>query len=184
MPDDELVARARDRGDVPALEVLVGRHRDAAYRVALRICLNAADAEDVAQEALVRAWRSLAAFRGESSFATWLYRIVTNLALNRMARRREDATAEPPEPPGPDQDPARRVEARERLAVAVAALTRLTPEQRACWTLREIEGLSYEQLAQVLGLTVPAVKSRLFRARAELSAALARYDRAAQEVTR
>ncbi|MDP8970096.1 MAG: RNA polymerase sigma factor [Actinomycetota bacterium] len=183
LPDDELVVRARDRGDPGALDALVRRHRDTAYRVALRVCLNPADAEDVAQDALVRAWRSLPAFRGESSFGTWLYRIVTNLALKRVSRRREDAVAEPPEPPGPDLDPARRVEERERLAVAIAALQRLTPEQRACWTLRELEGLSYGQLAEVLGLTVPAVKSRLFRARSELAAALARYDRVGQEAT-
>lgn len=130
----------------------------------------------MAQEALVRAWRSLGRFRADAAFSTWLYRIVTNTALKRLARRREVAVAEPPEPPGPDLDPARRVEQRERLGVAVAALRRLTPEQRACWVLREVEGLAYDELAEVLGLTVAAVKGRLFRARTELADALARYD--------
>ncbi len=177
-PDDaELVARARDGEDLAAFEELVRRHRDAAYRVALRICRNGADAEDVTQEALVRAWRSLGAFRGDARFSTWLYRIVTNLALNRVTRRREDATAEVPEPPGGSElDPALRAEAGERLEVVVEALDALTPDQRACLVLREVEGLSYEELADVLDTTVQAVKGRLFRARSEIAAVLARYD--------
>ncbi|MBA2528421.1 MAG: RNA polymerase sigma factor [Euzebyales bacterium] len=176
MADSELIVRARDRGDSAALEELLRRHRDTAYRVALRICLDPSEAEDIAQEGLVRAWRSLGRFRGEAAFTTWLYRIVTNVALKRAARRREYAVAEPPEPPGPDLDPASRVEQRERLAVAGAALAQLSAEQRACWVLREVEGLTYDELAAVLGVTVPAVKGRLFRARTELTAALARYD--------
>lgn len=178
LSDQELVERARDRGDVAALEELVRRHRDAAYRVALRICLNSADAEDVAQEALVRAWRSLHSFRGDAAFSTWLYRIVTNLALNAVTRRREQPTDNPPEPIGPELDPAGRVQQRERLGAVLAALAELPPEQRACWVLREVEGLSYDELGEVLELTLPAVKGKLFRARAHLAEALARYDRA------
>lgn len=168
--------RARDRGDHAALETLLRRHRDAAYRVALRICLNPADAEDVAQEAFVRAWRALPRFRADSAFSTWLYRIVTNVALNTVTRRREQP-AELVETEGrAELDPAERVEHRERLAALHAALGTLTPEQRACWVLREVEGLSYEELGEVLDLTPAAVKGRLFRARADLAAALARYD--------
>ncbi|HWH33460.1 MAG TPA: sigma-70 family RNA polymerase sigma factor [Egibacteraceae bacterium] len=168
--------RARDRGDGAALEELIRRHRDAAYRIALRICLNGADAEDVAQEAFVRVWRSLGRFRADSAFSTWLYRIVTNLALNTVTRRREQP-AELAESQFPAElDPASRVQQRERLAALGAALASLTPEQRACWVLREVEGLSYEELAEVLELTLASVKGRLFRARAELAAALARYD--------
>lgn len=155
------------------------RHRDTAYRVALRICLNPADAEDAAQEALVRAWRALPGFRGDAAFSTWLYRIVTNVALSTVKRRREQPTGELPEPAGPDLDPATTAEGRERLAAAGAALAALTPEQRACWVLREVEGLAYDELADVLGLTLPAVKSRLFRARSEITAALERYERVA-----
>lgn len=180
LDDAELVVRARDGEDVEAFEELVHRHRDRAYRVALRITRHPGDAEDVAQEALVRAWRSLPQFRGDARFSTWLYRIVTNLALNRVDRRRGIA-AEIPDTPVRSDDPALRTEDAERLSAALAALEQLSAEQRACYVLREMEGLSYEELAEVLDTSVAAVKSRLFRARQELTAALARYDADAQE---
>lgn len=162
-----------------ALEELVRRHRDTAYRVALRICLNPADAEDIAQEALVRAWRALPRFRGDAGFSTWLYRIVTNVALSSVSRRREQPTDDVLEPPGPDLDPATAAQDREKLAAAGRALRALTAEQRACWVLREVEGLSYDELAEILDISLPAVKSRLFRARSEISTALERYERVA-----
>jgi RNA polymerase sigma-70 factor, ECF subfamily len=174
--DAVLVTRARD-GDVAAFEELVRRHRDRAYRVALRICRRPAAAEDVAQDALVRAWRSLPAFRGDARFSTWLYRIVTNLALNEVTRRREGTGGEVPEhAASAADDPAARTVDAERLDVLLAALDVLTPDQRACLVLREVEQLSYEEVAEVLDVTVPAVKGRLFRARQELAAALAAYD--------
>lgn len=175
--DRELVARAR-ADDPAAFEELVRRHRDRIYRVALRVCRHPADAEDVTQEAIVRAWRALGTFRGDAAFTTWLYRIVTNLALNRVTRRREHATERVPEPAGPGEalDPARRAEDRERLDAALAALDTLTAEQRACYVLRELEGLSYDELAEVLDISVASVKGRLYRARQDLVAALERYD--------
>lgn len=175
--DRELVARAR-ADDPAAFEELVRRHRDRIYRVALRVCRHPADAEDVTQEAIVRAWRGLGTFRGDAAFTTWLYRIVTNLALNRVTRRREHATERVPEPAGPGEalDPARRAEDRERLDAALAALDTLTAEQRACYVLRELEGLSYDELAEVLDISVASVKGRLYRARQDLVAALERYD--------
>ena len=176
LTDADLVARARDGVDTAAFEELVRRHRGRAYRVALRVCGNSADAEDVAQDAFVRAWRALPGFRGDAAFTTWLYRIVTNLAVNRVRRRREDPTADPPDPPRSDLDPAARIEAAERLDVALAALAALTPEQRACFVLREVEGLPYEEIAEVLETTVAAVKQRLFRARAHVAAVLSGYD--------
>lgn len=188
LTDAELIDLARGAGDVDAFGELVRRHRDAAYRVALRICRTPADAEDVAQDAFVRAWRALADFRGDARFTTWLYRIVTNLALNRVTRRREDATDDLPERTGvvwaspvstAGSDPARRVEDAERLAAALTALDALTPEQRACFVLRELEGLSYEELGEVLDISVQSVRGRLYRARADLAAALDRYDQGA-----
>jgi RNA polymerase sigma-70 factor (ECF subfamily) len=177
LDDHALVARAQ-ADDIGAFEELVRRHRDRLHRVALRVCRDRADAEDVTQEAIVRAWRALPGFRGDASFTTWMYRIVTNLALNRVTRRREDAAEEVPEPDDVTAalDPARRIEDRERLGVALQALGALTPEQRACLVLREVEGLSYDDLADVLGVTVASVKGRLFRARQDLAGVLARYD--------
>lgn len=180
LADEELVAQARSGEDVGAFEELVRRHRDRAYAVALRICRNPSDAEDVAQEAFVRAWRALPGFRGDARFSTWLFRIITNLALNRVTRAREQPVAEVPDRGNAELDPARRAEDRERLAVAVAALDQLTPDQRACFVLRELEGLTYEELADVLGTSVQAVRGRLFRARAELARVLADYEAAAQ----
>jgi len=174
--DLDLVVRAREHDDVAAFEELVRRHRDRAYRVALRVCRDPTAAEDVAQEAFVRVWRGLHGFRADSQFSTWLYRIVTNLALNRVTRRREDPTGDVPEPAGRHLDPAVRAEDSERLGTALQALDALTPEQRACFVLREVEGLSYEELAEVLDTTVAGVKGRLFRAREELATALRAYD--------
>lgn len=125
----------------------------------------------------MRAWRSLDRFRADAAFSTWLYRIATNTALKRMARRRDVPVAEPTDRAVAEHDPAQRVEQQERLEVAMRALGTLTPEQRACWVLRELEGLSYEELADVLGLTIAAVKGRLFRARSDVAEALSRYDR-------
>jgi RNA polymerase sigma-70 factor, ECF subfamily len=176
-PDDAvLVDRAR-RGDVAAFEQLVRQHRDRAYGVALRICRDRDDADDVTQDAIVRAWRALPDFRGDARFSTWLYRIVTNLALNRVTRARERPSDTLPETAtGAIDDPARRTVEADRLAVVLAAMERLTPEQRACLVLREVEGLSYDELAVVLDTTVTAVKGRLFRARQDLAQVLARYD--------
>ena len=181
--DEELVARAQD-DDVDAFDELVRRHRDMLFRVALRVCRDRADAEDVTQDAIVRAWRSIGSFRGDAKFTTWMYRIVTNLALNKVSRRREHATDDIPDPPdtGGVLDPARRAEDRERLDVALRALDRLTAEQRACLVLREVEGLSYEELAEVLDISVGSVKGRLFRARQDLADALAVYDASGQEL--
>lgn len=178
LEDTELVRRAVGRSDVAAFEELVRRHREAAHRVALRICLSSADAEDVAQEAFVRAWRGLASFREDAAFSTWLYRIVTNLSLNLVTRRREQATGDIPEQFLAELDPAGRVQDAERLQLALGTLGALPAEQRACWVLREVEGLGYEEIAAVLDITVPAVKGRLFRARSAIAETLARYDEA------
>ena len=132
------------------------------------------DAEDAAQEALVKAWRTLSAFRGESAFSTWLYRIVTNHCLNvRDARRPMEAL--PEVLIDRDSDPPEALESSERLHALAQGLLELSAEQRAALVLRELEGLSYEEIAQVLGVSVPAVKGRIHRARLGLLEASARW---------
>jgi len=134
---------------------------------------NPADAEDAAQDAFVQCWSALARFRAESSFSTWLVQIVTNRCLNVRRSWRVEASTE--------RDDARAarlsevVETRAELEALEAALVRLTPEQRASLVLRELEGLSYEEIASALDVTVPAVKGRIHRARLELIAAMRQW---------
>jgi RNA polymerase sigma-70 factor (ECF subfamily) len=130
-----------------------------------------ADAEDATQDAFVHAWRSLAAFRSDAAFSTWMYRIVTNRCLNlRRARRRTEPL--PASREAPASRPDRIVEARWQVEDLKVAIADLSPEQRAAFVLRELEGLSYQEIADALELSVPAVKSRLHRARLEVLAAM------------
>lgn len=167
-PEAVLVSAARD-GDLEAFEALVRRHQHAVYRVALRMLGSEADAEDVAQDAFVHAWRSLGRFRGDSAFGTWLYRITTNRALNALASRRPAVELEERVAPHAER-PERVLERREQLEAVTGALLRLAPEQRALLVLREFEGLSYAELAEVLGVPERLVKGRLHRARTALVA--------------
>lgn len=176
LPDEQLLVDRARRGDVAAFETLVRGHHRRMYAVAFRIVRNATDAEDATQDAFVRAWRALPNYRGDAKFSTWLYRITTNVALNKVTRRREHASDEIPERVSTAADPARRVTDAERLDIVLAALDTLTPEQRATYLLRDVEGLAYEDIAEALGISLSAVKSRLFRARQDLAQALAAYD--------
>jgi RNA polymerase sigma-70 factor, ECF subfamily len=171
---DRFLVGAAQAGDLHAFEALVGRHQDAVYRVALRMLGSKVDAEDAAQEALVQAWRALSTFRGESEFSTWLYRIVTNRCLKARAAR-HPMEALPDVLIDRDSDPAEALVQSERLHALARAVLALPAEQRAALVLRELEGLSYEQIAQALGVTVPAVKGRIHRARLGLLKASATW---------
>jgi len=164
--DAHLVTRAR-AGRADAFEELVVRHRDRVYRVALRMLGDAREAEDATQDVLLQAWRSLDRFRGDSAFSTWLHRITVNRCLNVQRARRP---VEPLDTDRPSRDPTveTAVESRLELDDVRRAIAGLTPEQRAPLVLRELEGCSYEELADVLDCSVSAVKSRLHRARIEL----------------
>jgi RNA polymerase sigma-70 factor, ECF subfamily len=168
--DADLVSRAQ-AGRLDAFEELVRRHRLATYRVALRMLGDEQDAEDATQDAFVQAWRSLARFRADAAFSTWMYRIVTNRCLNLLrARRRTEPL--PADRQAPASEPDRIAEGRWQVEDLKRAIARLTPEQRAPLVLRELEGCSYEQIAEALELSIPAVKSRLHRARLELLSAM------------
>ncbi len=138
------------------------------YRIALRMLDSDADAQDVAQETFVRAWRSLGRFRGDSSVATWLYRIATNQCLSLLAARREHAPLRDEDARVDERDPAWLVVQRERMDAVSRAVSRLPDDQRSALVLRDYEGLSYAEVAEVLGIGVGAVKSRIHRARADV----------------
>jgi RNA polymerase sigma-70 factor (ECF subfamily) len=166
--DNYLVARARE-GYLDAYEMLVQRHSAMAYRVALRLCGNHHDAQDIAQEALIAAWENLDRFKAESSFSTWLYQIVTRRALNKVTRgRRCDLADLLDDATDPGTEPA--VQAERNLAVDAVtdALAALPFPQRTVVVLHHFEGLSYAEVAEVTHSSVPAVRSHLFRARRTL----------------
>lgn len=176
-PDEEgdrwLIDRAV-RGDTGAFEMLLRRHQDRVFRIALRMLGDRQDAEDVAQDVAVQLWRALASFSGSSTFSTWLYRLVVNRCLNhRRAGRRHETrpltdTDQPPTSVGPEQ----RVLGAARIDATAAALASLPGDQRAALVLFQVEGLSYQEVATIVGVSEPAVRSRLERARKNLLAAM------------
>lgn len=177
-PDESfLLARAR-QGDAAAFEEVVRRYQRRVYAVALRIVRTHDVADDVAQEAFVRAWRSLDRFELGRPFGPWVCRIAGNLALNhvRSPRAREEGLPEGhAEVAASGQGPLEAVlddEARRVLEVAIAGLP---AEQRAVFVLRAIEELSYDEIARALELSPGTVMSRLFRARQRLARALQPY---------
>lgn len=172
----DLVAAAQ-RGDPDAFEQLVLATQDDVYTLALRLCGNPEDARDVAQEAFIRAYRSLGSFRGEAAFSTWMYRITANAASSHMSRRfkrKTEPLAEGFEPSDdrPESSPSAVAEfgdLRERVDAAVA---NLAPKLRAVVVLRDGYDLSHEEIAAELGISVSAAKVRLHRARAQLKSQL------------
>ncbi|MGW5399632.1 RNA polymerase sigma factor [Streptomyces sp. NPDC003952] len=172
-PDDDALLSVRaGEGDDEAFAVLVRRHAPTLVRLATRLVDDRTEAEDIVQEAFISAWRKLPEFRGQSSFGTWLYRIVTNRCLNVLRARKPQTQLEnAPEAPAPEHTvaPDRITEARAAVADLHQALTRLSAEQRTCWVLRELDGRSYAFIADTVGITEQAVRARVFRARRQLT---------------
>jgi len=174
--DDAYLVRRAQEGYLDAYAELVDRYSGLAYRVALRVVGNHHDAEDVAQEALVGAWQQLPNFRAQSTFSTWLYRIVTHRALNRVQRQHPSNSLDVI---GDVADacagPAMRLE-RDLMKDAVTdAIQALPPAQRITVVLHHLEGLSYAEVAAVTDSSVAAVRSHLFRARRTLGVALQQW---------
>jgi len=180
-PDRELVDRTK-AGDLDAFETLVERHRSVVYRVAART-VGHDDADDVSQDAFLRAFHQLAGFRGEAPFRAWLLRITHNAALNQVARRLpEPVDALDPSHEQSDRDrermPAESLEGHERRTRLEEKLRLLADRHRVVLVLRDIEGLTYEEIADVTETPIGSVKGRLHRARGELIDLLRRntYD--------
>jgi len=187
--DRELVERAQ-KGDGAAFAMLVERHQRQLYRLAMRMTGSEADAQEVLQEAFLNAYQKLPLFRGEAQFSSWLYRVAANSALMRLrAQRRhpEISTEELPvgfldnqgQLPAAGENWARRPddqlqsdELRRDIQAAVDALPEL---YRTVFLIRDVEGLSTEETAELLNISVPTVKTRLHRARIALRNAIASY---------
>ena len=178
LPDDDLDLVAKTRaGDLDAFGALVNRHQHRLVNFVRVMMSSAPDrdaAEDVAQEAFLRAYRALGQFRGQSTFRTWLYQIATNVARTHSSRRRDRKEAQEPESAHERDRPSeenieRRVIAHDQLR---RALEELPDDWREALVLRDIEGLEYKEIAELLKIPMGTVESRIFRGRQRLKAAL------------
>lgn len=169
LDDAELAVIAVD--DLEAFGELVRRHQDFVYGAALRVARNTTLAQDIAQEAFVRAHRGLTNFKGDSHVRSWLYRIATNLALNAVQRRREFPTETMPEPATPS-GPERQTELQALRHALEEAIATLPDDQRIPLVMREYGGLSYAEIAEETGLPLNTVRTRILRARRALRSSL------------
>ncbi|HVR07349.1 MAG TPA: sigma-70 family RNA polymerase sigma factor [Thermoanaerobaculia bacterium] len=183
--DQQLLGRAQG-GEIAAFEALVERHRDNLYGLALRMTRSEADAAEIVQDTFLSAYQHLAEFRGDAAFGSWIHRIAANNALMRLRHARVvDATTEPEGPDFddrghlldyPESDWSRRADEQildAELGRAIQQATdRLPEEYRRVFLLKDVDGLSYEEIAEITGDSVPAIKSRLHRARLSLRDAI------------
>ena len=186
--EQALVERAR-AGDAQAFTKLVEKYDRKIYRLAKHITQNDEDAEDVLQESFMKAYSNLDSFQGQSKFYTWLVRIAVNEALMKLRKRKSDRTVSLDEPHETeedtvtreiavwDDDPEKKYSREELRDILEKSVDSLKPGFRTVFILRDIEELSTEETAEALGISVPAVKSRLLRARLQLRERLTRLFR-------
>ncbi len=174
--DAEVVARVLD-GDAEAFGLIVRRYEASLLRFAARMLGSNSDAEDAVAESLVRAYRHLASCREPARLRTWLYRIVANRCKSHLARRPlADVSLDEAPPVADPADNASALERAEQLGLVQRALLQLSPEKRAAFVLKHVEGLSYEEMAAITGERVPTLKMRVHRAREALLRALEEYE--------
>jgi RNA polymerase sigma-70 factor (ECF subfamily) len=172
-PDDRLVEAAR-KGDRRAFGALVERYQDRLFNTLLRIAGSHEDAADGVQDAFVQAYLKLDTYRGDAQFFTWLYRIAMNQSYSRRRRQRpptgslDDARAVGRDPPDGKAAPCDRMHQQEQAEQVQQALAALGDQHRKIIVLREVEGWSYEAIAEILEMPIGTVRSRLFRARLQL----------------
>ena len=184
--DRELLARAQ-AGNMSAFEALVARHEDKVYGLALRMTRSEADAAEITQDTFLSAYQHLGEFRGESAFGSWVHRIAANNALMRLRRQKvldivsDEITGPEFTERGslaelPDSDWSKRADDKvldDELGRAIRVATDALPEgYREVFLLKDVEGLSYEEISEMVGISIPAVKSRLHRARLALREAI------------
>jgi RNA polymerase sigma-70 factor, ECF subfamily len=196
--DEILIARAK-QGDFDAFETLIGRYEDKVYRLAFRFVRNETEAKEIVQDTLLSVWRKLDGFKGDSQFGSWLFRVTANAALMRLRSQRRHAEISTEElPPGfldtqqsgygqvvshgenwakrPDEE-LQSEELRRQIQTAVDSLPEI---YRSVFLVRDVDGLSTEETAEALELSVPTVKTRLHRARMALRAAIGAHFDAGQ----
>src|SRR5690242_1866440 len=184
--DEHLLVAAAKRGDTGAFEELVNRYEAKIYRLTMNITRNREDAEDAMQDAFMKSYSHLKTFQGDSRFYTWLVRIAANEALMRLRKRRPNQVSLDEPIAGEDdlmprelQDwgpgPEQRFAQTEMREILSSVIEQLEPDYRMVFVLRDIEELSTEDTASALSISVPAVKSRLLRARLKLRQKLDRY---------
>jgi len=182
--DEKLLISKSKAGDIAAFEELIEAYQKKIFNFAYRMIGNYDDAADLAQEALIRIFKSIGGFKEQSSFSTWIYRITTNVCLDEIRKRKnkkeysldEEVQVDDgqlkrqvmSEDPGPDDI----VEREELRSIVINAIDKLPKEQRIVITLRDIQGLSYDEIAQVLDCPDGTVKSRISRARQALKKVL------------
>ena len=174
----ELVSRAR-AGDTAAFEQLMLDNQDRVYTLCLRMTGNREDALDLAQEPFLNAWRGLSSFQGNSSFSTWVYRLASNACIDFLRKRKrrqqgesphslDDEEAPLPEPADPRGSPEEELERRELRRAVERGLQALPDHHRQVLVMRELSGMSYQEIGAVLDLDLGTVKSRIARARLAL----------------
>jgi len=192
LPDVALAERAK-AGDTAACELLVKQYERQIFRTAQHITQNREDAEDITQDVFFKAFTKLDQFQGNSKFSTWLVRIAVNESLMRLRKRKTSKTVSMDQDVETDEgsiprdfaewrpNPEQNYSQSELAEILRKTIAGLPPGFRTVFTLRDIENLSTEETAEALGLSVPAVKSRLLRARLQLRERLSRYFRQTKE---
>lgn len=181
MENEQSLIRRAKQGDTDAFESLVNRHAQYVFNLALRVVKNPEEAEDMTQEAFLKAWRGLSNFREESKFNTWLYRIVTNVCYNRMPKVKRELAALPIDEFAQDlsdsQAPVDLAYLSTELGATIhQAIAELPESYSLLISLRHLQGMNYNEIAEVTGMPLGTVKTGIFRARKLLRESLHVYD--------
>jgi RNA polymerase sigma-70 factor, ECF subfamily len=193
-PDERKLVDAARRGDADAFKQLVLKHQRKAYAVALGMVHDADEARDICQDAFLKAHKNLAGFEGDAQFFTWLYRIVANLCIDHLRKRRGERMEFDETIAGEDAnddsgiaprrlgfDPGRALADKELRQHLHAALEKLSPAHRSVLVMREVEGLSYKEMADMMNCSIGTIMSRLFHARKKMQTLLLEFRAAATQ---